>query len=100
MDSFVAGGSTLEYQVRGGGEPLLMIHGAIIGDAFEALAENLSASYELITYHRRGFGASSPARESGTMIDQAADAVALLDHLGVGTAHVAGHSYGGAVALQ
>lgn len=100
MDTFVAGDGTLEYQVRGNGEPLLMVHGAIVSDSFEGIADALSRSYQLITYRRRGFGGSSPAREAGTIADQAADAVALLDHLDVGAAHVAGHSYGGVVTLQ
>ena len=34
------------------------------------------------------------------MSQQAVDARALLDHLGVDRAHVVGHSYGGAIALQ
>jgi pimeloyl-ACP methyl ester carboxylesterase len=86
--------------VRGSGEPLLIIHGAILCGAFEGIARALSSSNKLITYHRRGFGGSSAARKDGTIADQAADAVALLDHLGEGAAHVVGHSYGGVVALQ
>jgi len=100
MDTFVAGDGHLECQVRGSGEPLLMIHGAVISDSFEAVAGRLSQSCQLITYRRRGFGGSSPARDAGTIADQATDAVALLDHLGVGAAHITGHSYGGIVALQ
>jgi pimeloyl-ACP methyl ester carboxylesterase len=100
MDTCAAGDGSIEYRVRGSGEPLLLIHGAIFSDAFEPIADALSSSYQLITYRRRAFGGSSPARPGGTIADQAADAVALLDHLSVGAAHIVGHSYGGAVALQ
>ena len=100
MDTYVTGDSKLQYRVRGSGETLLMIHGAMLADAFEMMADTLSASYQLITYRRRGFGGSSAAPETVTMAGQAADARALLDHLGVARAHVAGHSYGGVVALQ
>jgi pimeloyl-ACP methyl ester carboxylesterase len=100
MDRFKISDGAIEYQVRGSGEPLLMIHGALIADAFEAMAPVLASSYRLITYRRRGFGGSSPIREAETMANQAGDAVAVLDHLDVRSAHVAGHSYGGAIALQ
>jgi pimeloyl-ACP methyl ester carboxylesterase len=52
-----------------------------------------------ILYHRRGFGASSG--EPGTGVaGHAEDALALLDQLGIASAHVLGHSYGGAIAVQ
>jgi len=40
------------------------------------------------------------AAATQALADQAADAVALLDHLGESAAHIVGHSYGGVVALQ
>src|SRR5688500_761417 len=51
----------LEYEVRGEGEPVLLIHGSIIGDAFAPLLSQttLSRRYRLINYHRRGFDGSS-----------------------------------------
>lgn len=100
MDVLDTGELRLEYQVRGSGEPLLMIHGAIIGDSFECIAERLGAEHRLITYRRRGFAGSAPPAATPSVASHAADAVALLDHLGVARAHVAGHSFGGAVALQ
>jgi 3-oxoadipate enol-lactonase len=51
----------------------------------------------VIQYDRRGFGKSSGS-EDGSW--DAADLNALLDHLGVRTAHILGMSQGGRVALQ
>ena len=99
MKTYLADGVQLEYQVRGAGEPLFFIHGAMIADTFEMIADELAASYRLVTYRRRGFH-GTPAHEDCTISKVVADAVALLDHLGIATAHVAGHSYGGVTALQ
>jgi pimeloyl-ACP methyl ester carboxylesterase len=56
--------------------------------------------YRLIRYHKRGWGGSTHTTPPVRIADHAADAAALLDHLGVSRAHVAGHSSGGSVALQ
>jgi pimeloyl-ACP methyl ester carboxylesterase len=94
-------GGDLEYRVVGRGEPVLLIHGSIVADAFKPmLSEPALSGYQLITYHRRGFAGSSRARPPFSIPNQAADALALLDHLGVSRAHVVGHSYGGDIALQ
>jgi pimeloyl-ACP methyl ester carboxylesterase len=99
MKTFTADGVQLEYQVRGDGEPLLLIHGGMIADSFEPIADALAASYQLITCRRRGYHGTPPHPDC-TMSKVTADAVALLDHLGIATAHVGGHSYGGCTALQ
>lgn len=99
MQTFITDGVQLEYQVRGAGEPLLLIHGGMIADSFEPIADALAASYQLITYRRRGYH-GTPVHADCTMSKVAADAVALLDHLGIAAAHVGGHSYGGCTALQ
>ena len=83
MEQLVVGDHRLDIQVRGVGEPLLAIHGAILADAFECISPALCERFQLISYHRRGFATSSPVDPSTTMSAQAADAVALLDHLGV-----------------
>lgn len=95
-------GAELAYEVSGTGEPGVFIHGAFIADTFRPLlAEpSLAGRYRLILYHRRGYAGSSRAAEPVSVAQQAADCRALLRHLGVERAHVVGHSYGGAVALQ
>ncbi len=89
----------IAYEVRGDGEPVLLIHGAFIADAFKPLAGHPSlAANQVIWYHRRGYGES--AGEPGTdVVGHANDALALLDHLGVSSAHIVGHSYGGSTAI-
>jgi pimeloyl-ACP methyl ester carboxylesterase len=94
--------ATLAYAVTGAGEPVVCIHGAFIADTFQPLLTepSLAGRYQLITYHRRGYAGSSRAPSPTSIGQQAADCRALLAHLGVGRAHVVGHSFGGAVALQ
>jgi pimeloyl-ACP methyl ester carboxylesterase len=60
----------------------------------------LLATIAWFSYHRRGFAGSSRASDPFTIAQQAADGRALLRHLGVARAHIAGHSYGAAIALQ
>ena len=93
---------TLAHETAGAGETLLLIHGALIADAcFPLLRERrLTRQYQVIAYHRRGYGQSSPLSASLSIAEQSADALALLDALGIERAHVLGHSYGGAIALQ
>lgn len=91
----------LEYEIQGNGEPVLFIHGSVFADTFVALIpEPALSNYQLIRYHRRGFAGSSKIEPPFTLQDQAADAAALLEFLKIEKAHVVGHSYGGATALQ
>jgi pimeloyl-ACP methyl ester carboxylesterase len=100
MDTALVGNEILEYSSVGSGEPVLLVHGSMISDSFEPIIRPLSSDHQVITYRRRGFGQSSPVRSGGTVGDEAADAVGLLDHLGIGSAHVVGHSFGAVIALQ
>ena len=95
-------GIVLEYEVRGSGEPVVLIHGSHIADAFSPLMNEtaLTRRYRLFRYRRRGFpGSSHPGGPLG-IDDQASDCRAFLQHLGISRAHIVGHSYGGVIALQ
>jgi pimeloyl-ACP methyl ester carboxylesterase len=94
-------GVELEYEVHGEGEPVLLIHGAHIANAMAPLLDEpaLEGSQQIL-YHRRGFAGSSRASESVSVATHADDAVALLDHLGVSSAHIVGHSSGAVYALE
>jgi 3-oxoadipate enol-lactonase len=81
---------------------VVFIHGAFIADTFRPLLAEASLAdrHRLILYHRRGYVRSSRGDGPADVAQQAADCRALLRHLGVDQAHIAGHSYGGCVALQ
>ncbi len=102
MDRATLDGVELEYELKGSGEPVLLIPpGPIAGAFLPFLSEPaLVARYRLIRYHRRGQGGSTPAVAPVSFADHASDAASLLDHLGVRRAHIAGHSFGGNIALQ
>jgi pimeloyl-ACP methyl ester carboxylesterase len=101
MQSAELNGVTLEYDVLGSGEPVLLIS-PVLADGFWPLLSEpaLADRYQLIRYHRRGWVGSTHTPPPVSVADHAADAAALLDHLGVPRAHIAGHSSGAAVAAQ
>lgn len=102
-ESATATPSTLYYELRGSGPPLLLI-GATPGDAgqFESLADVLSADRLVITYDRVGTSRSpAPAGWSATSVaDQADDAARLLRSVTTEPAAVYGTSNGALVALE
>ncbi|HDS44744.1 MAG TPA: alpha/beta hydrolase [Methanomicrobia archaeon] len=102
METVVVDGITLEYEVAGTGDAAIFIHGAFIADAFRPLLFEpvLADHYQLILYHRRGYGGSGHSGVPVSIAQQAADCRAVLRHLGVARAHVVGHSLGGCIALQ
>ncbi len=101
MDSVKVNGVELEYEVRGSGEPVLLID-MLIADCFVPLLTepSLADRYQLIRYHKRGWVGSTHTPPPVSIGDHAADAAALLDHLGVRRAHIAGHSTGASIAAQ
>jgi pimeloyl-ACP methyl ester carboxylesterase len=96
------GDITLAHRVIGDGDPVLLIHGALVADTMVPLAEAPPLSpFRRILYHRRGYGHSprpEPVRPV-TLAEHADDALGLLDHYDIGAAHVAGHSMGALIAL-
>ena len=91
----------LEYEVRGSGEPVLLID-MLIADCFVPLLKepSLADRYQLIRYHKRGWVGSTHTPPPVSITDHATDAAALLDHLGIRRAHIAGHSTGASIAAQ
>ena len=97
-----ANGAQLYYELRGAGQPLLLIMGASgCGGVFDRFADILAGERTVVTYDRRGNGRSPrPTRwDTTSPQEQADDAAALLDALGLTPAVVFGTSSGGIFAL-
>ena len=95
-------GDQIYYEVRGHGQPLLMISGGG-GDAgfYSLVADLLSDQYKVITYDRRGNSRSTRNDPQNFEISQQSrDAVAVLRAAGECPAYVFGNSGGAVIALD
>lgn len=92
-------GCELIYDERGGGEPLVLVHGTgAQASTWRAMVGDLAAGgYRVIAYDRRGYGRSThrPVRDYRLHV---ADLAAVIEHVGA-PAHVLGWSSGGNTAL-
>lgn len=93
----------LTYLEQGRGEPILVVHGTL-GD-FRSWSERLTPlaeHYRVIALSRRAHYPNAwPADYAGCLPSvHAADLAALIEDLGLGSAHLFGHSYGAVISLQ
>jgi pimeloyl-ACP methyl ester carboxylesterase len=89
------------YDVKGEGEPLLMIHG--LGyDRFGwgPLPDLLAHDFRVIVFDNRGVGDSDVPEGPYAVAQMADDAIAVLDAAGVDDTHVLGVSLGGYIAQE
>jgi pimeloyl-ACP methyl ester carboxylesterase len=97
------GGTELYYERRGEGPPLLLIQG-LGGNALhwgEPLLRALERDHEVTVFDNRGAGRSAPLGGADlTTANMAADALGLLDGLGLQRVHVFGISMGGMIAQE
>jgi pimeloyl-ACP methyl ester carboxylesterase len=96
-------GVRLHAEVTGDGAPLLFIH-EFAGDhrSWEPQVRHFSGGHRCITYAARGYPPSDVPADGAAYSQQraVADAVAVLDGLGVGRAHVVGLSMDGFTTLH
>ena len=102
MDRAALEGVELEYEVRGAGEPVVLMHPGHFADWFTPLLHEpaLTEHYRMLTYHRVGCRGSSHIAGPVSLAQQAAHCRSLMRYLGIEQAHVVGHSSSGNIALQ
>ncbi|KFC70876.1 3-oxoadipate enol-lactonase [Bosea sp. LC85] len=99
--SLTIGDVTLNYRLQGSGTPLVCIHG--VGsylEAWEGVAERLADQFRILTFDLRGHGRSTKVQGRYEIDDFVGDALALADHAGFETFHLAGFSLGGLIAQR
>ena len=121
MASIQANGITIEYEIHGEGEPLLLVHGLSeqLVDWPEDLVTGLvECGFKVIRFDNRDAGLSTefdweppsqvktvirsltkrPGKAGYLLTDMASDAAGLLDALEIRDAHVVGVSMGGMIS--
>ncbi len=95
-----AEGARLVGWRQGRGPTVLLLHGGPgLSDYLESLVPELADGYDLVRYQQRGVPPSStegPFRVE----DHVADAIRVLDQLGLSRVLLLGHSWGGHLALH
>jgi pimeloyl-ACP methyl ester carboxylesterase len=102
MGRIAVDGIDLEYELRGAGEPVVLIHWGVAAAWAQPLLEAaaLAGHHRLLHYHRAGFGGSDRLPGPITMADHASHCARLMRRLGIESAHIVGHSSSAAIALQ
>jgi 3-oxoadipate enol-lactonase len=89
-----------EGPASSGHQPLLCLHPINTGaEIWAEVSELLSAERTVVAFDYRGHGYSAVSGPFGSA-HYAADAVAVLDHIGIARAHLAAGSIGGGVAIE
>ena len=103
MPKIAANGLTFHVQQAGAGPDVVLIHG-VTGDLSiwflcKAMTE-LAEHFRVTAFDLRGHGYSDVPPSGYTSADHAADLFAIMDHCGIGSAKVVGHSFGAVIALH
>lgn len=99
--SMITAGCSLHYEVMGEGPPVVLIQGAgVQGSAWKPQVADLQRQYRCLYFDNRGSGRSVPNTGRVSIGRMAEDTAALMDEQGWDSAHIAGHSMGGLIALD
>src|SRR5262249_42946126 len=85
LDRAAHEGVELEYEIRGTGEPVVLVHAGLLADWFTPLLEEpaLTDRYRVLSYHRIGYAGSSHVAGPVSFAQQAAHCRLLMRHVGI-----------------
>jgi 3-oxoadipate enol-lactonase len=93
-------GARVVYEVTGHGPAVVLAHGfGLDMRMWDPQVAHLAERFRVVRYDCRGFGSSGPL-DPAVPYTHAGDLIALLDHLAIADAVLAGLSFGGRVVLQ
>ncbi|WP_448949796.1 alpha/beta fold hydrolase [Labrys neptuniae] len=96
-----AGGLSYYYEVRGSGEPLLLLHGGLGSiDMFQPVMPAFTAHRQIIAVDLQGHGRTPLGKRPIDYKAMGDDMAAILAKLGYGQVDVFGYSMGGGVAFR
>lgn len=95
-------GARLYYTLEGeSGEPLVLVHGSWDDHhTWDPVAPGLATHFRVLRYDRRGHSQSEAPPGQGSVHEDVADLEALIEHLDLAPAHLAGNSFGASIALR
>ena len=94
-------GLNLYYEIHGTGEPLILLHGGVVGIAmFGPNLTALSEKRKVIAVELQGHGHTADIDRPLSFEAMADDIAELIKYLGIEKTDVMGYSLGGGVALQ
>lgn len=95
-------GVQLYYELSGNeGVPLVLVHGSWVShENWQLVVSGLAKSFQVLIYDRRGHSQSEGSADQGSVHDDVADLGALIEHLDLGPAWVAGNSFGASITLR
>src|SRR5260370_37953280 len=94
-------GLELYHEIRGAGDPLVLLHGGVVGmTMFDAILPELAGRRQVISVDLQGHGRTADVDRPLSFESMADDIAALIKHLGFENPDVIGLSLRGVAALQ
>ena len=95
-------GLTMYYEIRGQGEPVVMLHGAFmaIDEDWSKWINELAKTRKVIAVEMQGHGRTADIKRDITYENLADDVAGLLDYLKIERADIVGYSLGAGTAMM